>query len=204
MTLLAALTALLAALVLNMPRAHLTSLQRALYALSFTLLSAGTLTLFFGAALSINAADHFAPIAVWLLLAGAALSLLVLVKFGPARVGPGQAPSAAGLGTFVIGSLAAVYLMFTVVDHLWFFRGPHTGWTSPIAVGAKDVPCAYALVRMEPTSETISYRCPTVLAFFQNSATPFVPWPAYTAGESASLKEALKDLMDEVTAAQDK
>lgn len=204
MTLLAALTAQLAALILNVPRADLTSLQRVLYALSLNLLALGSLTLFFGGALPIDQADLFAPIAVWLLLAGAALSLLVLVRFRPARAGSAHAPTAAAMGSFVIGSLAAVYLLFTVVDHVWFFRGPHTGWTSPIAVGATDVPCEYALVRMEPTSNTVAYRCPTVLAFFQSSATPFVPWPAYTAGESASLKEALKDLMDKVTADQSK
>lgn len=202
MTLLASLTALLAALMLNVPRADLTSLQRVLYVLSLNLLALGSLTLFFGGAFPIDQADLFAPIAVWLLLAGAAVSLLVLVKFRPTRAGSGQTPSAAAIGSFVIGSLAAAYLMFAVVDHLWFFRGPDTGWTSPIAVGAKDVPCEYALVRMDPASDTVAYRCPTVLAFFQGSATPFVPWPAYTAGESTSLKAAIKELMDKMTAEQ--
>ncbi len=198
MTLLAALTALLAALILNVPRQALAPLQRVQFVLTLNLLALAALTLFFGGALPLNEADFFASFAVWMLLAGAAASLVMLVRFRPGRAGSDHAPATAAVGSFVIGALAAVYLMLTVVDHLYFFRGPHTGWTSPIAVGAKDVPCKYALVRMEPASDTVAYRCPTVLAFFQGSATPFVPWPAYTAGESSSLKEALKDLMESV------
>jgi hypothetical protein len=91
-------------------------------------------------------------------------------------------------GTAVFAAVAGIYLMFTAVDHWWFFRGDDekTGWASPSSMGVNDMDCDFALVRLR--ANDMEYRCAHFFVFGKFYAHPFVPWPSYTSGTSVDLK----------------
>lgn len=101
------------------------------------------------------------------------------------------------LGVCVIGMLGGIYLVGATLDHWWFFRGDpdRTGLVDPAAVGASDVPCEFALVRVDENDA--QYRCPRGLMFNPLSGRPFVPWPGYQAGRSVALKTGIDRLLKE-------
>ena len=99
------------------------------------------------------------------------------------------------LGAGLAGVVGGLALSAMAADHWWFFRdGAETGWTSPVAIGATDVPCQMALVRIDESD--VEYRCAGAVVFNALGEQPFVPWPGYETGRSVDLKFALKSLQD--------
>ncbi|WP_298705483.1 hypothetical protein [Variovorax gossypii] len=138
-------------------------------------------------------ATNFTPVLILLLGAGTLVFFVVVLI----SLRPPAKPSHVQTGTAVLSAVIGVYLMFVAVDHWWFFRGDDekNGWTSPAALGVKEVTCDFALAREE--GNAIAYRCPHLFIFGRAYAHPFVPWPSYTSGTSVELKSRLDELMRE-------
>lgn len=138
-------------------------------------------------------ATNYSPALVFFL---GAVALVYFIAVLLAQRSPSKS-SHLQTGSAVFASVVGVYLMFVAVDHWWFFRGDdvQSGWTSPAALGSKDVTCDFALARDE--GDAIAYRCAHLFVFGKLYAHPFVPWPSYTAGTSIELKAKQDELMRE-------
>ncbi len=87
-----------------------------------------------------------------------------------------------------------LYLCFTVVDHMWFFRDPsNSGIASASAMGAEEIKCE-SMVLVRFTDKTAVYRCPRNFVWGKSTDRPFVPWPAYAEGDSDVLKKGYDDM----------
>lgn len=93
--------------------------------------------------------------------------------------------------------LISVYLAFTAIDHWWFLRGAEAGVAAPQAIGALDVNCPLALIRV--TEQDVEYRCPSSVIFNERYTKPFLPWPLYRSGRSAQLKEKYDEMKRNLT-----
>ncbi|MGQ3054940.1 MAG: hypothetical protein ACT6S0_24380 [Roseateles sp.] len=96
-----------------------------------------------------------------------------------------------------VGIALGIYLAFTAIDHWWFFRGDDAGFAAADFVGADEVPCEVALVRVD--GDALAFRCPTALTFNVLYGTPFVPWPEYTTGRSVEFKNKIDEMMREAS-----
>ncbi|RUR71935.1 hypothetical protein EJP67_33300 [Variovorax guangxiensis] len=90
-----------------------------------------------------------------------------------------------------------IYLLICAVNHWWFFRGEDAGYASAEAVGATDVPCDIALVRVD--GDAIDFRCPSTVIFNGLYSAPFVPWLEYTSGRSVEFKTKVDEMMREAS-----
>ncbi|CAN7784624.1 hypothetical protein LJR175_008418 [Variovorax sp. LjRoot175] len=127
-------------------------------------------------------------------LAFAALCGLILLDSFRAR-----ATHSLGLraGLAVWGLVAGLYLVFTALDHWWFYRGTseYHGHAAVAFLDVREVQCDVALTRHEEGSDAVEYRCPTLLMFKQLYSAPFVPWPSYVSGSSVELKAKIDKLI---------
>lgn len=110
----------------------------------------------------------------------------------------GEPPLAKGRRVVsVLGIGLGIYLAIAAVDHWWFFRGDEAGFSDAGFVGAKEVPCGMALVRVD--GDAFAFRCPTALAFNTLYSAPFVPWPDYTSGHSVEFKTKIDAMVREAS-----
>ena len=62
-------------------------------------------------------------------------------------------------------------------------------------VEVKDVKCTHGVIVFRAVETgTATYRCPAAVVIRPHSASPFIPWPSYTEGDSQQLAAAIKAL----------
>lgn len=87
--------------------------------------------------------------------------------------------------------LAGMYLAGTSVDHWMFFNLKGTaGSADAAALGVTDIECD-SMVLVQLNDRDAAYRCPKSISLGSMSASPFVPWPSYSAGRSVELKNRI-------------
>ena len=139
----------------------------------------------------------------WSVLAFFAFGALTILLFSArlrsvARATNTTDPLALRFGVMLLAVLSGLYLCGTTIDHCLFFRHPATsGVAEPAAIGARVKCSTDVLVRFADGRAT--FRCPTLLIFGRDYSHPFVPWPSYTQGETASAVP-LRSITDAQTA----
>jgi hypothetical protein len=94
-------------------------------------------------------------------------------------------PLALRFGVMLLAVLSGLYLCGTTIDHYLFFREPATSGVAQSATVGPNVKCnTNVIVRF--TDGRATFRCPTLLVFGRDYSHPFIPWPSYTQGETAS------------------
>ncbi|MFL6618037.1 MAG: hypothetical protein ACJ8MH_05520 [Povalibacter sp.] len=103
----------------------------------------------------------------------------------------------APLGAWLVSLCLSIYLMFTVIDHWWFFKDSrHSTMGYPHELGVSNVSCAdLAIIQFGATSA--KYRCATSVVIDAGSGHPFMPWPYYSAGESRELQARIDEILNQ-------
>lgn len=96
-------------------------------------------------------------------------------------------------------AVAAAILAFIFVDSLLFVSNKDMGVLSTVVVnegGVNDVNCerAFILIHRGQEAPTV-WRCPTGLILLADTHYPFLPWPDYRQGQSASLSSVIDTLL---------
>jgi hypothetical protein len=135
----------------------------------------------------------------WLTLMGAACGLMFFGR--RAWLQRLAQPTFASVGVNVTGLLMSAYMAFVAVDQMMFFTGEDSGMLNWGAmqelsdVEVEDVKCAHGVIVFRAVETgTATYRCPAAVVIRPHSASPFIPWPSYTEGDSQQLAEAIKAL----------
>jgi hypothetical protein len=137
----------------------------------------------------------------WTPLAYLVFGVLSLILFAIKLYRKAREDGKAGIGV-VFGMtlwavLASLYISATTVDHFIFWRDrEHSGMIAADFSG-ESLTCSGGMVLVRFEGETAIYRCPQSVSFGRDYGEPFVPWPSYIEGSSATMKGRIDALLSQ-------